>query len=356
MDAASPVLLVPLSPAEVQLFSGGGLDFNKAGGECQSPGVLQMCSALSVLSRRRRSWALPLPQDVAGSQNQRTAGLRAARPLSLWERGPSSAGGAQHGGAPAERGAERRPERAGVRHGWLSEYLELGHSQLLTNRLWILDSVMSLLRGGFLGQLRLWQMFVDTHGPTGAARAVWGTEVPGSCWLHRIKEGKPGCPRLSSGQERRPHPSPSPALRGEQLGEGQGDGAASKPSCCPSFLMSSRVGTCSSSSSSDSEDSGGGNREKWAGEGLHGPLRCAGVTRESRHVLEGWWLHKELSCQALALPAQHPRLSCNAAVTHPQLPGLPRKVWSHAVLDAAPASFKRGGKLQKLSGSSKSIQ
>lgn len=42
----------------------------------------------------------------------------------------------------------------------ISEYLELGHSQLLTNRRWILDSVMSLLRGGFLGYLRLWQMFV----------------------------------------------------------------------------------------------------------------------------------------------------------------------------------------------------
>lgn len=44
----------------------------------------------------------------------------------------------------------------------LSQSLELGHSQLLTNRRRILDSVTSLLRGGFLSYLRPWQMFVGS--------------------------------------------------------------------------------------------------------------------------------------------------------------------------------------------------
>lgn len=83
-------------------------------------------------------------------------------------------------------------------------------------------------------------------------------------------------------------------------------------SCSPCFLMSSRVRTWSSCLSTKSKGSGGGNREKWAGDGLRGHLCCACVTRESQHVLEGWWHHSELSGQALALPAQHPKVTCRA--------------------------------------------
>lgn len=69
--------------------------------------------------------------------------------------------------------------------------------------------------------------------------------------------------------------------------------------CSPCFLMSSRVRTRPWSLSAKSKGSGGESREERAEERPWGHLHCACVPGESQHVLEGWWHHREPSCQAL---------------------------------------------------------
>ena len=66
-------------------------------------------------------------------------------------------------------------------------------------------------------------------------RAVWGggAEVPGSCWPHRITGEKVSLPPALLRPGKLSPPQHIPPLWGEQLGEGQGDGAASKPSSAP---------------------------------------------------------------------------------------------------------------------------
>ncbi|XP_071672555.1 uncharacterized protein [Patagioenas fasciata] len=95
------------------------------GGQSPSRGAVGTLLGRLRANQPRRCGSGAFPARRCGRQTRcygcgaLRAGPRAAQPPSLWERGPSSAGGAQHGGAAGERGAERRPERAGVRHGRL---------------------------------------------------------------------------------------------------------------------------------------------------------------------------------------------------------------------------------------------